>query len=180
MVCTHGMGAREQSNLLIVAKSRHSTQPSRQNRHMKYGIALLFATFGIIAAAQEEKPVPKDSVRVSIPGCSKGSAFVVTESPEGERTSIEIKTGRRFRLTGKKDLLKEIEAREGYVIEVTGIVRRNDLQGPGGISLGGGRVRIGGGPPVAGSGQDPNRAPQSANAILDVEGFRPLGQPCPK
>src|SRR4026209_2231377 len=46
----------EPSQLLIVAKSRHSTQPSRQNRHMKYGIALLFATFGIIAAAQEEKP----------------------------------------------------------------------------------------------------------------------------
>src|SRR5215510_9280392 len=111
---------------------------------MRYGIPVLLITIGITAAAQEEKPVPKDSVRVSIPGCSKGSAFVVTESPEGERTSIEIKTGRRFRLTGKKDLLKEIEAREGYVIEVTGIVRRNDLQGPGGISLGGGRVRIGG------------------------------------
>ena len=147
---------------------------------MKYGIALLFITTGITATAQEEKPVPKDSVRVSIPGCSKGSAFVVTESPEGERQSIEIKTGRRFRLTGKKELLNEIKAREGYMIAVTGIVRRNDLEGPGGISLGGGRVRIGGGPPVAGAGQDANRAPQSANAILDVEGFRPLGEPCPK
>jgi hypothetical protein len=147
---------------------------------MKYGLPVLLLSIGISLAAQEEKPVPKDSVRVSIPGCSRGSAFVVTESPEGERTSIEIKTGRRFRLTGKKDLLEEIKAREGYVIEVTGIIRRNDLQGPGGITLGGGRVRIGGGPPVAGSGQDPNRAPQSANAILDVEGFRPLGAACPK
>jgi len=147
---------------------------------MKYGIALLFATFGIIAAAQEEKPVPKDSVRVSIPGCSKGSAFVVTESPEGERQSIEIKAGRRFRLTGKKELLNEIKAREGYMIAVTGIVRRNDLEGPGGVSLGGGRVRIGGGAPVSGSGGDVNRAPQSMNATIDVEGFRPLGEPCPK
>jgi hypothetical protein len=147
---------------------------------MKYGIALLLITISITGSAQEEKPVPKDSVRVSIPGCSKGSAFVVTESPEGERTSVEIKTGRRFRLTGKKELLNEIKAREGYMIAVTGIVRRNDLQGPGGISLGGGRVRIGGGPPVAGAGSDANRAPQSMNAILDVEGFRPLGEPCPK
>jgi len=147
---------------------------------MKYGIAALFLTIGITAAAQEERPVPKDSVRVSIPGCSKGSAFVVTDTPEGERTSVEIKSGRRFRLTGKKELLNEIKAREGYIIEVTGIIRKNDLQGPGGISLGGGRVRIGGGPPVAGSGQDVNRAPQSANAILDVEGFRPLGEPCPR
>ena len=147
---------------------------------MKYGIPVLLFSIGISLAAQEEKPVPKDSVRISIPGCSSGSAFVVTESPEGERTSIEVKTGRRFRLTGKKDLLNEIKAREGYVIEVTGIVRRNDLQGSGGITLGGGRVRIGGGPPVAGTGANASRAPESMNAILDVEGFRPLGEPCPK
>jgi hypothetical protein len=146
---------------------------------MKYGLPVLLLSIGISLAAQEERPVPKDSVRVSIPGCSKGSAFVVTESPEGERTSVEIKTGRRFRLTGKKQLLEEIKTREGYVIEVTGIIRRNDLQGPGGITLGGGRVRIGGGAPVA-NGGSPSQAPQSANAILDVEGFRPLGQPCPR
>jgi hypothetical protein len=126
----------------------------------------------------QEREVPKDSARVSIPGCSKGSAFVVTESPERERTSTEIVTGRRFRLTGKKDLLNEIKKREGTMIEVTGIIRKNDLAGPGGISLGGGRVRIGGGPPVAGGG-DPNRAPASANAIIDVEGFRPLAASCP-
>jgi hypothetical protein len=147
---------------------------------MKYCFPVLLLSVSVSLGAQEERPVPKDSVRVSIPGCSKGSAFVVTESPEGERTSVEIQTGRRFRLTGKKELLNEIKAREGYMIAVTGIVRRNDLKGPGGISLGGGRVRIGGGPPVAGAGSDANRAPQSANAILDVEGFRPLGEPCPK
>src|SRR5688572_16959357 len=147
---------------------------------MKYGFPVLLLSIAVSLGAQEERPVPKDSVRVSIPGCSKGSAFVVTESPEGERTSIEIKTGRRFRLTGKKELLNEIKAREGYMIAVTGIVRRNDLEGPGGVSLGGGRVRIGGGAPVSGSGGDANRAPQSMNAVIDVEGFRPLGEPCPK
>ena len=146
---------------------------------MRYGIPVLLLTFGISLGAQEEKPVPKDSVRVSIPGCSKGSAFVVTESPEGERTSIEIKAGRRFQLSGKKPVIEEIKAREGYIIEVTGIIRKNDLQGPGGISLGGGRVRIGGGPPVS-NGGSPTQAPQSANPILDVEGFRPLGEPCPR
>jgi hypothetical protein len=93
---------------------------------------------------------------------------------------VEIKTGRRFRLTGKKQLLDEIKVREGYMIEVTGIIRRNDLQGPGGITLGGERVRIGGGSPVSGSGSVATSAPQSMNAILDVEGFRPLGEPCPK
>jgi hypothetical protein len=146
---------------------------------MQYGITAFMLTLAVALAAQEERPVPKDSVRVSIPGCSKGSAFVVTESPEGERTSMEIKTGRRFRLTGKKELLNEIKAREGYMIEVTGIIRKNDLQATG-ITLGGGRVRIGGGQPVAGAGSSANRAPESANAVLDVEGFRPLGEPCPR
>jgi hypothetical protein len=146
---------------------------------MKYRIAALILTIGIAAAAQE-RPVPKDSVRVSIPGCSKGSAFVVMESPEEERTSVEIRTGRRFRLTGKKELLNEIKRREGNMIEVTGIVRRNDLEGPGGITLGGGRVRIGGSQPVAGSGSVTSRAPESMNAIIDVEGFRPLAETCPR
>jgi len=147
---------------------------------MKLALPVLLVGLGVSLAAQEERPVPRDSVRVSIPGCSKGTAFVVTESPEPERRSVEIKTGRRFRLTGNKALLDEIRKREGYMLEVTGIIRKNDLADPGGITLGGGRVRIGGGPPVAGAGQDATRAPQSANAILDVEGFRPLGEPCPR
>jgi len=146
---------------------------------MRYATPLLVIAFTAALAAQEERPVPKDSVRVSIPGCSKGSAFVVTDSPERERSSVEIKTGRRFRLTGKKELLNEIKTREGYMLEVTGIIRKNDLQATG-LTLGGGRVRIGGGQPVAGAGSSANRAPESANAVLDVEGFRPLGEPCPR
>ena len=58
-------------------------------------------------AAAQEKPVPKDSIRISIPGCSKGTAFTVMESPEHESRS-SVAPGRRFRLAGKKDLLKEI------------------------------------------------------------------------
>jgi hypothetical protein len=145
---------------------------------MKYRFLVVIPILGVALAAQERE-VPNDSVRVSIPGCAKGSAFVVMDSPEGERTSQEIKTGRRFRLTGKKELLDQIKARERNMIEVTGIIRKNDLAGPGGITLGGGRVNIGGGAPVAG-GVGPTRAPQSMNAIIDVEGFRPLGEECPK
>ena len=33
-------------------------------------------------ASAQEKPVPKDSIRISIPGCPKGVMFTVTESPE--------------------------------------------------------------------------------------------------
>jgi hypothetical protein len=139
---------------------------------------LVLLTPGALFA--QERKVPGDSVRVSIPGCAKGSAFVVTASPEGDRTSTEVVTGRRFRLTGKKDLLNEIKKREGTMVEVTGIIRKSDLSGPGGISLGGGRVRIGGGPPLDSGVGGPARAPQSANAIIDVEGWRPLADSCPR
>jgi hypothetical protein len=131
------------------------------------------------ALAAQEKEVPKDSIRISIPGCAKGSAFVVMESPEAERTNTEIREGRRFRLTGKRDVLDEIKKREGNMIEVTGIIKKADYGGGGGITTGGGRVRIGGGPPVD-TGVGATRAPQSMNAILDVEGFRPLAASCPR
>ena len=51
-------------------------------------------------AAAQEKPVPKDSIRISIPGCPKGVMFTVTESPEHESRS-SVPPGRRFRLSGK-------------------------------------------------------------------------------
>jgi hypothetical protein len=144
---------------------------------MKYGILVLTLVFAVSLDAQERK-VPNDSTRISIPGCSKGSAFVVTASPEAERTSTEIATGRRFRLTGPKDVLNEIKKREGTIIEVTGIIKKADLK-PSGIGLAGGRVRIGGGAPQDPISSGPGRAPESSNAILDVEGWRPLGESCP-
>jgi len=144
---------------------------------MKFRILVLVIIFSVALAAQERK-VPKDSSRVSIPGCSKGSAFVVTASPEAERTSTEIVSGRRFRLSGPKDVLNEIKKREGTIIEVTGIVKKSDLTDSG-WRVGGGRVRIGGGSPQDPVSGGPGHAPMSGVAILDVEGWRPLGESCP-
>jgi len=144
---------------------------------MKFAVPVLMFAAAVSLSAQEKK-VPKDSLRVSIPGCSRGSAFVVTASPEPDRTSNEIAIGRRFRLTGPRDVLNEIKKREGTMVEVTGIIKKNDLKGPGGISLGGGRVRIGGVPQDPTSGV-PSPASTSGNAIIDVEGFRPLAETCP-
>jgi hypothetical protein len=144
---------------------------------MRYIVpVVIFAA--VVGVAAQEKKVPKDSTRVSIPGCSKGSAFVVTASPEAERTTTEIVTGRRFRLAGSKDVLNEIKKREGTIIEVTGIVKKSDLK-EGGIKLGGGRIRIGGANPQDPISGGPGHAPVSGVAILDVEGWRPLGESCP-
>jgi len=140
--------------------------------------AFLVALLTPAALLAQERAVPRDSLRISIPGCAKGSAFVVGISPEQERTSTEVATGRRFRLAGKKDVLNEIKKREGTMVEITGLIRKSDLGSGGGITTGGGRVRIGGGPPVAATA-DPARTPASGNAILDVEGWRPLAESCP-
>ena len=143
--------------------------------------AILFAAVfscvtGILCA--QERPIPSDSARVAIPGCAKGRAFIVTQSPEHEPTQGDIAPGRRFRLSGPKDVLADIKKHEGVLIEVTGLIRKNTLKGPGGIGIAGGRVRIGGGAPVAGAG-DPITSPQGyEQPVLDVEGWRQLGENC--
>jgi hypothetical protein len=135
---------------------------------------VLAAAFAAHLSGQQEKPVPKDSVRISIPGCAKGVVFTVRESPEHEsRSSVE--PGRRFRLAGKKELLKEIREREGTMIEVTGLVLKGQVDQTG-VAIGG-NVRISPGPtPGSGVGSNPN---YSQN-ILDVEGWRQLAGDCPK
>ena len=122
--------------------------------------------------------MPSDSARVAIPGCAKGRAFVVTTSPEHEPSQADIAPGRRFRLSGPKEILDDIKKHEGRLIEVTGLVRKASLKGPGGIPLAGGRVRIGGGAPVSATG-DPTRSPGGYDQpVLDVEGWRQLGENC--
>jgi hypothetical protein len=132
---------------------------------------------GALAAhlsGQQEKPVPKDSVRISIPGCAKGVMFTVTDSPEHESRS-QVAPGRRFRLAGKKELLKEIREREGSMIEVTGLILKGQID-QSGVAIGG-NVRITPGPtPGSSVGANPNYT----QSILDVEGWRQLAGDCPK
>ena len=45
------------------------------------------------AAAQETKPVPKDSLRVSIPGCTKGYVFTVGRRTADEPGSTNVPEG---------------------------------------------------------------------------------------
>jgi hypothetical protein len=138
--------------------------------------AVFSCVVGIVCA--QERPVPGDSARVAIPGCAKGRAFIVSASPEHEPTQVDIAPGRRFRLSGPKEILDDIKKHEGRLIEVTGLVRKNALKGPGGIGIAGGRVRIGGGAPVSPTG-DPTRTLGAYDQpVLDVEGWRQLEENC--
>jgi len=90
-----------------------------------------------------------------------------------------VQPGWRFRMNGPKRVLEEIKKHGPRMVEVTGLVRKADLAGPGGIALGGGRVRIGGSTPQA-SSTDVNRSPGMSQAMIDVESWRPLPDSCPE
>jgi hypothetical protein len=120
----------------------------------------------------QERPVPPDSERVSLPGCSKNRNFVVGEGPEHEPKQTVIAPGRRFRLEGSKELLEEIKRREGRMIEVTGLIRKAVIT-PSGIPIAGGRIRIGGSVPRSPI-YDPARDPAYNQAVIDVSAWRQI------
>jgi hypothetical protein len=132
---------------------------------------------GSLLHAQEKK-VPKDSSRVSIPGCAKGRTFIVAQAPEHEPVRSDVEAGRRFRLSGSKKVLNDIHLHENTMIEVTGLVRTSQLAGQGGIAIAGGRIRIGGANPQAPI-SDPRRDPLYNQVVMDVESWRQLPDPCP-
>jgi hypothetical protein len=127
---------------------------------------------------QEQARVPKDSARIAIPGCTRDRVFIVADAPDHEPIGTRLEPGRRFRLAGKRELLDAIKLREGTMVEVTGLVRKADLEGSGGVRLFGGRVRIGGARPQAPL-SDVQRNSTYAEVVLDVEAYRMLAESCP-
>src|SRR2546430_12223462 len=85
--------------------------------------------------AQERKPVPKDSVRVSIPGCTKGYIFTAGRRTQDEPGSVNVPEGMHFRMNGPKKLMAEIKAQEGSMIEVTGLTKKGQYK-PDGVGIG--------------------------------------------
>ena len=145
---------------------------------MKITIAIAAAILSapaLVLVAQEQKPVPKDSVRVSIPGCSKGYVFTAGRRTADQPGSVDIPEGMHLRMNGPKKLMTEIKAHEGSMIEITGLMKKGQY-GPDGIGIGGG-VRISPGQNPTGGGM-PGLATTRQIAI-DVEGWRTAAGDCP-
>jgi hypothetical protein len=138
-------------------------------------IAVFLTMFTAPLPAQETKRVPKDSVRVSIPGCTKGYIFTAGRRTEDEPGSVDIPDGMHLRMNAPKKMIAEIKAHEGSMIEVTGIMKKGQFK-PGGVAIGGG-VRIGPGPSPTG-GLGPGN-PSGGQIAIDVEGWRPVAGECP-
>ena len=119
--------------------------------------------------AQEPKKVPKDSVRVFIPGCTKGRIFTAGPRTEDAPGRFDIPAGMHLRMNGPKAIMNEILAHEGQLIQLTGLMKKDQV-GPQGVAIGGG-VRIAPGPSPTGGTM--GRDSYVSQIIIDVEGWRP-------
>ena len=133
-------------------------------------VALLSGPLG----AQENKPVPKDSVRVFIPGCTKGFVFTAGRRTQDQPGSVDISEGMHLRMNGPKKMMAEIKAREGSMIEITGLMRKGQYK-PDGVRIGGVRISPGRAPS---DGSLPGN-PGVSQMLIDLEGWRPLVGDCP-
>ena len=126
-------------------------------------------------AAQEKKKVPSDSVRVSIPGCTKGYIFTVGPRTPDEASAPDLPEGTHLRMNAPKKMMAEIKAHEGSMIQITGLMRKGQFR-PGGVSIGGG-VSI---TPGAGPGDGGFRgAPIGNQVLINVESWSPFLGGCP-
>jgi hypothetical protein len=174
---------------LVVALRRnrmHETEKSSWRKttrlytvSMKCLTSLGLALVAAGALSAQERQIPKDSVLITMQGCAKGRTFTVGPRSEHQPSNVDVAPGRRFRLSGPKKILDEIRKRQETMVEITGLVRKGQLSGPGGVSIAGGRIRIGGATPQNPIYSDPRRDPQYNQVTVDVESFAPLPDSCP-
>jgi hypothetical protein len=138
-------------------------------------ITIAVAVWSGLLVAQEQKPVPKDSVRVSIPGCTKGYMFTAGPRTLEHPGTVNVPVGMHLRMTGPKKMMAEMKAHEGSMIEISGLMKKGQYQ-PDGVAIGGG-VRISPGP--APSGGNLPRSPNVNQIFIDVEGWRTVTGQCP-
>ena len=110
---------------------------------------------------------------MSISGCARGRVFTVLKSPEHEWKGT-LEEGMKLRLEGQKKLLEEIKAKEGSMVEITGLMKQSDTVQPG-VGLAGGRVRISPVMPTGRGNYDPGPTPP----VIDIESWRLLNSSCP-
>jgi len=124
-------------------------------------------------AAQDTKPVPKDSVRGSIPGCAKGNVFTAGPRTSDQVARLDVPEGMHLRMNGQKKLMAEIKAHEGSMIEITGLMKKGQYNQTG-INVGGG-VRI-----TAGSSAAGRPVPYVASpSYIGVESWHQVEGNCP-
>jgi hypothetical protein len=137
-------------------------------------IAAVAAVLSASLVAQELKPVPKDSMRVTVPGCTKGQIFTAGPRTEDQPARGDIPEGMHFRMNGPKTMMNEVKAHEGSMIEISGLIMRGQ-RGPDGVGIGGVRIAPGTASPNGSVVGNPN----VSQNMIDVEGWRTILGSCP-
>jgi hypothetical protein len=129
-------------------------------------LAVALVTAFAFQDGQERKKIPDDSIELTVIGCLKGRVLTTTEKRQTDVESGPYVGERRFRLAGKKDVIKEVEKHDRHLVEIVGIVKRSALDDRG---MSAGPVTFNGGAPAAGRGI-PN--PADNTPVMDVSSVR--------
>ena len=142
-------------------------------------VACAVALFATVGAAQQEKPetkLPEKGDTVIVKGCLHGTALESTETQRVDESGL-LETSLTYRLTGKKDVLKQLrDEHNDTLVEVTGILKSN-LPSSGesrGKQIGKSRVYIGIGAPQTGAMAETNRS----IPVLQVVSYEGNGVRC--
>jgi len=121
-------------------------------------------------AAQETKPVPKDSVRGSIAGCTKGYVFTAGPRTSDQVGRLDVPEGMHLRMNGPKELMAAIKAHEGSMIEITGLMKKGQYNQTG-INVGGGVRITPGSSPASGRPATTRRRPSCPGSSSSTGGW---------
>ncbi len=133
---------------------------------------LLIALMPAVGAAQKEAP-PSGGVKkgdvISVRGCLTGSALEATDI--GTKDALDaLASGTTFRLTGDKNLLKQMRDKHNHrVVDVEGVLK-SDLGNDGVASRKVGKMRITIGAPNAHPGT-PETDSRRSLPVLQVKSF---------
>ena len=148
---------------------------------MQNAVITLCCAVAIAAAVQNKDRkdptgLPKKGDAVVLKGCLRGGALEATDVG-AEEESAPLLSGMTFRLTGKKDVLKDLKKdHDGRIVEIHGKLK-SDLQPQAGYGTNVGRVRVTVGAPSAGAG-GPDMEAQRSLPVVEVAKFDGLGSAC--
>jgi hypothetical protein len=138
-----------------------------------FSAALCLALSSPLAAqdkSRDQSAMPKKGDSVVLKGCLRGAALEATDVG-AEDSSTPLLSGLTFRLTGKKDLLKDMKQKhDGRIVEVRGRLKSDLQQQTGyGTNLGGMRITIGG--PAGGASGAREAETRRSLPVVDVTAF---------
>ena len=140
---------------------------------MRFTLLMVLLAASSAGAQEQERPrVPDDSIELTVIGCLKGRVLTTVAKRQADVESGPFVGERRFRLAGKKDLMKEVEKHNRHLVEIVGVVKRSALDDKGVES---GRIGFSGGAPVAGRGI-PNSADNTP--VMDISAVRMRSSAC--